>query len=98
MENSKKLRLKNHIKALNKSYENIISILNQDLEEDGDGDSDVRGDKVKIFSQGIDDASSTAENLLIKIEKKEKELEGLKNPEKEAKDKGNDEGLNSYLK
>lgn len=97
MKVSKKLRLQNHIKALNKSYENIISILNQDLEEDDDGESNVRGDKVKIFSQGIDEASTTAENILSKIEKKEQELEESDNKKPVKKKEPTKSSMNNHL-
>ena len=80
--NEKVKRLKNHIKALNKGYENIIEILNEDVEKKAkkDGEDEkiaLKDDKIKTYADGLLKSAETADAFLSKIQVKETELEEL---------------------
>lgn len=93
MEITYKQRLIKHIEALEKSYDNIILILMEDLEFDEDtGKLELKDFQKKIYAEGLDKSSATADALLERIKVKQTELEELDNPNlhKEVKeDKGN---------
>lgn len=82
MDTSYKVRLERHIKALDNAYENIISILEEDIEKETpkDGNEEkikLKDDKIKTYADGIEKASKTADYLLNQIKIKEAELEEL---------------------
>ena len=102
-------RLEKHISALEKSYDNIIEMLNEDIERDDEsGKIKLKDAQRKVFSEGIAKASETADSLLKMITLKYKELNDLKNPPKETVkdekvplkkvDDSDDHPLSKYIK
>ncbi len=89
MENSQEKRLKNHIKALENSYDNIIKVLNEELNvrknKEGAEVIALPEDKIKIWAQGQVEMSNSANLLLKEIQEKEKELAELNTPKEEVK-------------
>lgn len=80
----KKERLKSHIKALETAYDNMITILNDEPEKDEQGNIKLKDTQKKVYAEGVQKSSETASNLLDMIVKKQQELEEL---EKKPKDK-----------
>jgi hypothetical protein len=77
--------LEKHISALETSYENIIMVLNEEIDTDDEtGKVKLKDNQKKIFAEGIQKSSETADNLLKMINLRYKELEELKNPPKEV--------------
>ena len=79
MDNPKhRKRLVRHIEALDNAYENIISVLEEDLDtvkKDGEEDKiALKDDKIKTYAEGIEKATKTANYLLAEIKIKEEEL------------------------
>ena len=76
-------RLIRHIKALDNAYENIISVLEEDLDvTKKEGEEDriaLKDDKIKAFAEGIEKATKTANFLLEEIKLKEDELNKIDN-------------------
>jgi hypothetical protein len=105
-------RLKTHIQALNKGYDNIIEILNEDVEKkpEKEGEEEkiaIKDDKIKVYAEGLLKSAETADAFLTKIQVKETELENLINPKEPTtveKQDGvdvvtkNKKGLNEHLK
>tara|TARA_R100000781_G_scaffold114332_3_gene84863 strand:+ start:2737 stop:3069 length:333 start_codon:yes stop_codon:yes gene_type:complete len=87
MENKEeKKRIKRHIEALEKSYENLIIILNEDIEKDEEtGKVKLKDAQKKVFAEGIMKASEAATSLIKMITDKKKELKELDNEETEEK-------------
>jgi len=86
-------RLITHLEALNKSYDNIIEIMNSDLkkkfiEDPEDKDAEkievnaMNEAQIKIWMQGQVEGALSSNALLKEIEDKEKELEDLQKPPK----------------
>lgn len=112
MDNSYKERLKKHIEALETAYDNVIVVLNEDIKKDDKGDIKIKDTQKKIFAEGIDKLSNTADDLMKKIKesrneldklnkpKPKKEGEGEKTPEiEEPKEEGSsNSNLNDHLK
>jgi GH35 family endo-1,4-beta-xylanase len=86
-------RLENHISALETSYENIIAVLNEEIDKDDEtGKVKLKDNQKKVFAEGIQKSSETADNLLKMINLRYKELEELKNPPKEEVETENKKG------
>ena len=85
-------RLEAHISALEKSYDNVIMVLNEDVDKDKDGKVKLRDSQIKVYAEGVAKSSETANSLLIMIKDKYDELDRLKNPDKHKdEDKKSDE-------
>lgn len=81
----RKERLVKLIEALEKSYDNLIDILNKDIDKsDKEDDKDeikLKDTQTKVYAEGIQKASETACNLLEMITTKQAELDKLNKPE-----------------
>lgn len=97
-------QLETHITALEKGYENIIEILNEDIDKNDEGEITLKDDKIKTYADGVLKAAQTADELLSRIKAKKTELEELEQPKKnkeEPKEEQKQEkpkGLNGHLK
>lgn len=96
-----KEKLIEHIKALNKSYDNVILLLNDDLEKDESTNKvSMKDDKKKTFAEGVLKLGEASEYLLKKIKEKNEELDALNKksdndtPRKESK---GEHGMNEHL-
>ena len=93
-------KLIEHIEALNKSYDNVILLLNDDLEKDDEDNVLMKDDKKKTFAEGVMKLGEASEYLLIKQKNEEidslnKKVKGEKEtPQKEGK---GDHGMNQHL-
>jgi hypothetical protein len=96
-------KLIEHIEALNKSYDNVILLLNDDLEKDEKTSKvSMKDDKKKTFAEGVMKLGEASEYLLVKIKQKNEELDSLnkkgkgekETPQKEGK---GDHGMNQHL-
>ncbi len=75
-----KQQLEEHIKALEKGYDNLISILNEDIEIDIEtGKIALKDDKIKSYADGILKAAQASDDFLLRIKSKKTELEELEN-------------------
>ena len=84
-----KEKLKAHITALEKAYDNVVSVLNQDIKTDKDsGEIKLTNSQIKDYADGIKKASQTANELISMIRDKHTELESL---EKEGNKKPDSE-------
>lgn len=73
-------RLETHLRVLNKSYDNIISVMEEDVEKKKDKDTEketiaLKDDKIKTYAEGIKKSAETLDFLFKEITLKEKELE-----------------------
>lgn len=106
MDKDYKEKLQNHIDALENAYDNIITILNEEIEtEEKDGVKRIalKDDKIKIYSDGLLKSAETADTILGRIRDKKEELFKLEHPEqaKEKKEKTaepNKSKLNKHLR
>ena len=87
MDTTYKDRLTKHIEALEKSCDNLIEILNEDVEKDEEGKIKLKDLQKKTFAEGISKSAETATALLLMIKEKKTELEGLDNEKIKPKDK-----------
>ena len=82
-------QLEAHIKALEKGYDNVIILLNDDLEKDENDEITLKDDKKKIFADGVLKLAEASDALLARIKNKKDELEDLqeegKSPEERSK-------------
>jgi len=80
-------RIQKHIDALNKSYDNIILLLSEDIEtEPENGKIKLKDTQRKVYAEGIDRSATTASNLLQMITQKEDEIEAIKKQGNSKKD------------
>ena len=103
MVKSYKQQLKTHIKALEKGYENIIEILNEDVDRNDDDEITLKDDKIKAYADGVSKSAQTADELLERIKVKKTELEELENegkpiPKEKDKPKNSQNPLNRRIK
>jgi hypothetical protein len=97
-----KVKLIEHIEGLNKSYDNVILLLNDDLEKDDEDNVTMKDDKKKTFAEGVMKLGEASEYLLNKIKEKNEELDSLnkkgkgekETPTKESK---GDHDMNQHL-
>lgn len=75
-------RLEKHIEALEKSYDNIILMLKEDIEKTDDGKIKLKDSQRKVYAEGILKASETADSIIKQIKSKQQELDKIRNPEK----------------
>lgn len=81
-------KLKNHIEALEKGYDNVILILNDDLETDKEsGEITLKDDKKKVFVESVGKSAEIADSIFARITDKKKELEDLENSDKPQKER-----------
>lgn len=73
----KRKRIEKHIKALEKSYENVIEVMKQGVEKDDDGNVKLKDTQKRIFSEGVRTTAETATYLLDLINSKQSELDGV---------------------
>jgi hypothetical protein len=90
MDTDYKKRLKRHIKALDTAYENIITILEEDVKKESkkEGEDEkiaLKDDKIKTYADGLEKAAKTANYLLTEIKTKQEELDLLNKPKKNSK-------------
>jgi hypothetical protein len=103
MDKTENEKLRSHIIALEKGYDNILTLLNEDIkttEKDGVTSIILKDDKIKTYADGIDKLSDTLNKQYDRIKEKKEELLKLENPEehkKEVADKVNKEHGNSHL-
>ena len=71
-------RLETHIEALQKSYDNMILILNQDVEKDDKGDVKLKDTQKRIFAEGTMKVAESADSLLSMIDNQKIKLNSLK--------------------
>lgn len=89
MDTDYKKRLERHIKALDTAYENIISLLEEDIEKetkDGDEKVKLKDTQIEVYGKGVDKCAKTADYLLGEIKKKQEELDKL-NKKPDSKEK-----------
>lgn len=113
MDNSYEKRLKKHISSLETAYDNVVSVLNEDLKKDENDNLKIKDTEKKIYAEGIDKLASTADDLIKKIRDSKNELIKLKKPKKEDNnpieeekeeviihnnESDNNSNLNQYLK
>lgn len=84
MDNGKyKERLIRHIEALDNAYENIISVLEEELETvQKEGEEEkiaLKDEKIKTYAEGLEKATKTANYILSEIKIKEEELDKINN-------------------
>ncbi len=76
-----KERLERHIKALDTAYENIISLLEEDIKkekkDDGVEEIKLKDYQIEVYSKGIEKTAKTADYLLNEIKSKQTELDEL---------------------
>lgn len=77
MDKKKKNRIEKHIKALEKSYDNVITVLQEEVKKDKDGKVKLKDTQKRLFSEGIKTAAETATYLLDLINQKQAELDGV---------------------
>lgn len=78
-------RLESHIEALEKSYENIIQMLNEDIEVNKETEKvALKDSQRKVYAEGIQKSAETANSLLQMIDQKTLELEAIKNESKKT--------------
>lgn len=77
--NEYKQKLEKHIEALEKAYDNLIEVLNEDVDKDDESNKiKLKDHQVKVYAEGVQKASETANSLLAMIKSKTDELDGLK--------------------
>lgn len=78
-------KLKKHIEALEKAYDNLVEILNEDVDKDDESNKiKLKDHQIKVYAEGVQKSAETANSLLDMIKAKKLELESLN---KEAQDK-----------
>lgn len=83
MATNHKERLSTHIKALEKSYDNIMLLLQQDIDKDEKtSEVKLKDSQIEIYAKGILKCSETSDYLLNQIKIKQEELDKLNSPEK----------------
>lgn len=82
MVKSYKEQLEDHIKALEKGYDNTILLLNDDLDKNDKDEITLKDDKKKTFAEGVLKLAQTADQLIGMIRTKKEELEDLENAKK----------------
>lgn len=98
MVKSYKEKLKEHIEALEKGYDNTILLLNDDLDKNDDDEITLKDDKKKTFAEGVLKLAQTADQLISMIKIKREELEELENPKtREEKKEETKEDDKDYL-
>ena len=99
MVKSYKEKLKEHIEALEKGYDNTILLLNDDLDKNDDDEITLKDDKKKTFAEGVLKLAQTADQLISMIKIKREELEELENPKtrEEKKEETKQEDKNYLL-
>lgn len=81
-----KEKLTEHIEALDKSYDNVITLLKDDLETDSEGNVSIKDDKKKTFAEGVLKLSEASDYLLKKIKEKTEELDEINNKKSNGKE------------
>lgn len=75
-------RIKKHILVLNKAYDNIVEVMEEDVEKKKDDEGNdiiaLKDDKIKTYADGIKKSAETLNYLYSEIVEKEKELSTLK--------------------
>ena len=96
-----KEKLIEHIEALDKSYDNVITLLKDDLETDVEGNISIKDDKKKTFAEGVLKLSEASDYLLKKIKEKTEELDEINkkpnNKEVVRKESKGDHAMNEHL-
>lgn len=104
-----KERLAEIHEAYTKAYDNLISILKEDIDKDDDGNIKLNDDKIKSYADGISKSSSTIDDLKTKlksIELEQKEIEeneNLQNSTSNTEEKivtkqnNSEHGMNQHL-
>ena len=76
--NEEKIKsLNRHIDALQTSYDNMISILSQDVEKDDNDNIKLKDTQKRLFAQGTMEVAQAAQKLLEMIDTQKIKLESL---------------------
>tara|TARA_R110000851_G_scaffold159563_1_gene302808 strand:- start:8181 stop:8531 length:351 start_codon:yes stop_codon:yes gene_type:complete len=84
--------MKRHIEVLQKVYNNLILVLDEDvktIEKDGVEEIELKDDKIAIYVNGIDKGSDALDKQLARIKVKKEELKKLEDAQKPKETNGN---------
>lgn len=77
----KKERLEKHIKALEKGYDNLLLILNQDLEKNEDNQVKLKDTAKEEYAKGVLKVAHTSNEVLAMINKANIDLAAISGEE-----------------
>jgi len=88
MDNEYEIKLEKHIEALEKSYDNLIEILNEDIDKDDESKKiKLKDHQIKVYAEGVQKSAETANTLLSMIKSKKDELDGIREQNDDKKPK-----------
>jgi hypothetical protein len=74
-------KLKKHIEVLQKSYDNIVEVMSEDVEKETDDNGNtkiaLKDEKIKVYAEGQRKSAETLDFLYLSIIEKQKQLDAL---------------------